>query len=1001
MRDRAAAGDFLDGLAGSSSKRSQTMRDAGNLPVIRAGVLRHLLTQADWPVDAKGVRLRDIRVSGPFDLEAAQVRCPLRLEHCQFDDPTGLLLDFATASLLVLRNCRFTTLSGNGLVLTVGLDLTGSVVDGAVELPGARIGGALVCRGTRLGADDFGNAFIGGGMSVRLSTYFSGGFKATGAVSLPRAEIGGQLQFRGAQLGLNRNRTSFDGESIKIGGSAFFDKGFVSAGAVLLSGAHIQGQLICQGAKLGRNTVGDALVGEVMTVSGGVALGTSAEGTVFTTQGALRLADSQITGFLRCQGAQLGSNESKNSLHGQGLRVDGSVYLDRGFAADGAVWLAGAIISGQLRCRGRIGANDFGNALIGDGIRVGGGLLLDTLPDGTGFVADGALRLAGADITGSLKCCGAQLDANREGNALDGDEMRVSVSVLLDKGFTASGAVRLPGARIGGQLRCRSAQIGWADQDGDALVADGVVVGGAILLDHGFKAHGAVRLSAADVGGDVSLQGARLGKNEEQRSLIGDGIKASRDIRLDRAPDGCAFSSSGVVRLPSAGITGSLRCQAAHISGQDQDGDSLIGNGIRIGDSVFLSAGFLATGAVRLSRADIMGSLTCASARLGTNGDQNSFIGEAIRVGRDTIFSSSQDGSGFTASGAVQLTGADIGGQLSFRGANLGLNRRDDSLVCSGVRVGGSVDMDGGFKAAGAINCSRTNIGGSFRWEPAEEPKGAVNLESARAGQLADDWSIGRPGGYWPKGRLLLAGFAYGGFGGDNPATVEQRLEWIRDQYDNVAKGAGPASSAGQGAVGTDPRFTDVEVAEKVDRPGSGRTVRFTTQPYKQLADVYRQAGQEAEATAVEIARRQDLRHWGSLSAPGKAWNTILDVTIKYGFKTWRILIAWVALFLIVFGAAFLAQHQKNLIVPTTATAASVHANPLTCKKRYPCFFPAGYSVDLVVPVINVHQEDYWRFNGHHPWGWVWVGGAWLATAFGWSIATLLVVGYSGLARRE
>lgn len=57
--------------------------------------------------------------------------------------------------------------------------------------------------------------------------------------------------------------------------------------------------------------------------------------------------------------------------------------------------------------------------------------------------------------------------------------------------------------------------------------------------------------------------------------------------------------------------------------------------------------------------------------------------------------------------------------------------------------------------------------------------------------------------------------------------------------------------------------------------------------------------------------------------------------------------------------------------------------------------------LDLVVPLINIHQADYWQVNGHHALGWMWVLGSWLATALGWFLATLLVVGYSGLARKE
>jgi hypothetical protein len=80
-----------------------------------------------------------------------------------------------------------------------------------------------------------------------------------------------------------------------------------------------------------------------------------------------------------------------------------------------------------------------------------------------------------------------------------------------------------------------------------------------------------------------------------------------------------------------------------------------------------------------------------------------------------------------------------------------------------------------------------------------------------------------------------------------------------------------------------------------------------------------------------------------------------------------------------------------------------VHSVPSAtqCASDYPCFYPAGYTVDTVIPIINVHQADYWGPDGHSPWGWVWVGGTWIVTGLGWALATLLVAGYTGLVRQD
>ena len=208
----------------------------------------------------------------------------------------------------------------------------------------------------------------------------------------------------------------------------------------------------------------------------------------------------------------------------------------------------------------------------------------------------------------------------------------------------------------------------------------------------------------------------------------------------------------------------------------------------------------------------------------------------------------------------------------------------------------------------------------------------------------------------------------------DNPPPVEHRLAWIRSQHE---------PPAGNSSV-TPP------------------VMPFTAQPYKQLADAYRRAGQDDEARTVEITRRRDLRRYGTMSRPRKILNWVLDATIRYGFQTWRALAGLAALYAIAFSAFLIAQHQPGLIVPANTQAASQgHPTALQCAASYPCFYPAGYAVDIVFPLINLHQAENWRADGHRPWGWAWVASTWVATGLGWSLATLVVVGYTGLARRD
>jgi len=70
----AAAGELVD--CGSGPFDLVEMQAWGEDRTVRAAVLRHLLIGKDWPADARGVRLRGIRISGPLDLQAATLHCP-------------------------------------------------------------------------------------------------------------------------------------------------------------------------------------------------------------------------------------------------------------------------------------------------------------------------------------------------------------------------------------------------------------------------------------------------------------------------------------------------------------------------------------------------------------------------------------------------------------------------------------------------------------------------------------------------------------------------------------------------------------------------------------------------------------------------------------------------------------------------------------------------------------------------------------------------------------
>src|SRR5215472_10383459 len=113
MQAKAAAGELVD--RGEGPFNLADMQGWGKERVIRAAVLRYLLAADDWPVDARGVRLRGVRIHGHLDLEGVTLRCALRLEDCYLDADELVCLDQATASRLAFTRCHLAGLTGEML----------------------------------------------------------------------------------------------------------------------------------------------------------------------------------------------------------------------------------------------------------------------------------------------------------------------------------------------------------------------------------------------------------------------------------------------------------------------------------------------------------------------------------------------------------------------------------------------------------------------------------------------------------------------------------------------------------------------------------------------------------------------------------------------------------------------------------------------------------------------------------------------------------------------
>jgi sRNA-binding regulator protein Hfq len=146
------------------------------------------------------------------------------------------------------------------------------------------------------------------------------------------------------------------------------------------------------------------------------------------------LQDTQLP-FLSLQGCHV------KELHGDRLKVSGSVFLRNGFKAEGEVRLVGATMA-DLDCTCAQFLNSNGPALSADGVQIKGGALLRN-----GFKAQGEVRLVGATIDGVLDCTGAQF-SNSNGAALSADGVEIKAGAYFCNGFKAEGEVNLTEATV-------------------------------------------------------------------------------------------------------------------------------------------------------------------------------------------------------------------------------------------------------------------------------------------------------------------------------------------------------------------------------------------------------------------------------------------------------------------------------------------------------------------------------------------------------------------------
>jgi hypothetical protein len=378
------------------------------------------------------------------------------------------------------------------------------------------------------------------------------------------------------------------------------------------------------------------------------------------------------------------------------------------------------------------------------------------------------------------------------------------------------------------------------------------------------------------------------------------------------------------------------------------------------------------TGGVRMTDANIGTDLLLNQLTVLGVGVPRAIAADGLTVGQDL------DAELVDVTGEFSLRSARIGGRLSLRGAVLrnpggrqALNAAritvEHTLYLTGARLTGADTAGGGpagragesrlFTCHGGLRLDDGKFGNAVivnqaRFVPSRPdhqvslrrlrtpelcftvpraPACTVVLSGAKVGKLNDTPDA------WPgPGRLRLTGFGYDTLPPLAEFPLRARLEWLH-----------------------------------------AATPEFRPEPYERLAAALRAAGEDAEAREVLLARQRRRRE--TLPAAGRVWGWLQDVTVGYGYRPGRAAV-WMAL-LWALGAAYFAAHPA----PAPADTGGYH----------PHWSPPLYALDLLLPVIDLGQDNAWRETG---------GGQWVASALillGWMLATTAAAGATRLLRRS
>jgi hypothetical protein len=366
---------------------------------------------------------------------------------------------------------------------------------------------------------------------------------------------------------------------------------------------------------------------------------------------------------------------------------------------------------------------------------------------------------------------------------------------------------------------------------------------------------------------------------------------------------------------------------------------------------------------------------------------------------------------GFQATGETWLIGSTIGGDLVCSGGSFA-NLDGDALSADRLAVSGSVFMRDEFNSVGTVRLVGAHIGGSFSCVGGSFTKsndyainadsmivdrilllrdtkveGGINLSAAKVGSLVDGM------GCWAAGGHVLDGLQYERIVGQTDPAL--RIGWLHKQQ-----------------------------AEHLDD-------EFKPQPWEQLIKVHREMGHPYEAAEIAMAKQRALRAAGKINGfMRKPLHWLYGQLAGYGHRPiwtvrWMAVVWLLSAFFFQVGAEYGYVGPGTPLLNSPALSKEIDA---TCGHRfetradpakqiwtrcaampaeYTTFQPLLYSLDLILPLVDLQQERDWAPiveaapGQNMPYGvflrWL----MWFEILFGWMASLVLVAVLGRLVEKD